>query len=99
MDAFAQGKRGSLLAAGAEAIGTLMASVVNLPVPAALPMAAPTNGNGHGAAVASRPPAGPKVGEPAPEFSLPDLSGQRVHLSDFRDSPALVVSTGTVEAN
>jgi peroxiredoxin len=68
-----------------------MASVVNLAVLGALPMAAPANGNGHGAAVAPRPPAGPKIGESAPDFSLPDLSGQTVRLSDFRGSPTLVL--------
>jgi peroxiredoxin len=48
-------------------------------------------GNGHGAAAAARPPAGPKVGEPAPDFSLPDLSGQTIHLSDFRGNTTLVL--------
>ena len=63
-------------------------SVVNLPLPGALPMAAPANGNGHGV---PRPPAGPKIGEPAPDFSLPDLSGKFVHLSDFRGQEILVL--------
>jgi peroxiredoxin len=65
-----------------------MASVVNLPVSGALPMAAAANANGHGA---PRPPADPKIGEPAPDFSLPGLSGKMVHLSDFRGSPTLVL--------
>ena len=42
-------------------------------------------------AAAPRPPAGPKIGEPAPNFSLPDLSGKTVRLSDFRGSPTLVL--------
>src|SRR5436305_12059991 len=36
-------------------------------------------------------PAGPTMGEPAPDFSLPDLAGQMVHLSDFRGSTTLVL--------
>jgi peroxiredoxin len=47
------------------------------------------NGNSHGAA--PRPPAVPKVGEAAPEFSLPDLGGKLVSLSDFRGSPTLLL--------
>lgn len=82
------GTIGSPLAQGAEAIRTLMASVVNLPIPGALPMAAPPNGNGHGA---PRPPAALRIGEAAPDFSLPDLSGQMVRLSDFRGSRTLVL--------
>ena len=31
------------------------------------------------------------VGEPAPGFSLPDLSGQTVSLSDFRGDETLVL--------
>ena len=40
---------------------------------------------------ASRPPASPRVGEPAPDFSLPDLAGQTVSLSDFRGDETLVL--------
>lgn len=82
------GTIGSPLAQGADTIRALMASVVNLPVPVALPMAAPANGNGHGS---PRPLVAPTIGEPAPDFSLPDLSGQMVNLSDFRDSQTLVL--------
>src|SRR2546429_2226297 len=46
---------------------------------------------GNGATAGPRPPAGPQRGEPAPEFSLPDLSGQMVHLSDFRGNKTLVL--------
>ena len=42
-------------------------------------------------AAAPRPPAGPKIGEPAPDFSLPDLAGKTVKLSNFRGSPTLVL--------
>jgi peroxiredoxin/uncharacterized membrane protein YphA (DoxX/SURF4 family) len=43
------------------------------------------------AAVAQRAPAGLKIGEPAPDFSLPDLAGKTVKLSDFRGNPTLVL--------
>jgi peroxiredoxin len=38
-----------------------------------------------------RPPTGLKIGDPAPEFSLSDLSGKLVHLSDFQGSQTLVL--------
>lgn len=78
------GTIGSPLAAGAEAIGALMTSTVTLPVPGALPPAAAANGQRAGPPVA-------KVGEPAPEFTLPDLRGNQVNLSDFRGSRTLVL--------
>ena len=48
-------------------------------------MAAQSNG------AVARPPAAPRIGELAPDFSLPDLSGQTVQLSDFRGNPTLVL--------
>ena len=80
------GTIGSPVAAGADAIRTLIARTVNPPVPGALPMAASATGNGHGAG-----PAVAKVGDPAPEFSLPDLSGQTVSLADFRGDKTLLL--------
>ncbi len=69
-----------------------MTKTLNPPVLVPLPMAAAqSNGHGNGAASAPRPLAGPKIGEPAPDFSRPDLSGQTVRLSDFRGSPTLVL--------
>jgi len=62
---------------------------VTLPVLGALPLAAAATGNG--ATAAPRPEAFPKRGEPAPDFSLPDLSGYTIHLSDFRGSTTLVL--------
>lgn len=44
------------------------------------------NGAGLGAAKGS----GPEVGKPAPEFTLQDINGKVVHLSDFRGRPVLI---------
>jgi peroxiredoxin len=85
-----EGKIGSPLAQGAEAIRSLVASAFGgyplntLPI---LPMTAQRNGNG------SRPtlPVALKIGDVAPAFSLPDLAGHLVHLSDFRGSTTLVL--------
>ena len=73
------GTIGSAVAQGADAIRALITST--LTPPAAAP---PT-------AVAPRPPAGLKIGERAPDFSLPNLAGKTVKLSDFRGSPTLVL--------
>jgi peroxiredoxin/uncharacterized membrane protein YphA (DoxX/SURF4 family) len=81
------GTIGSSLAQGADAIRALIDKTLNPAVLDTLPLAA----QGNGAVAAPRPPAGPKIGEPAPDFSLPDLSGQTVHLSDFRGSTTLVL--------
>jgi len=70
---------GSPVAQGADAIRALITTTLN--PPAAAP---PT-------AVAPRPPAGLKIGERAPDFSLPNLAGKTVKLSDFRGSPTLVL--------
>ncbi len=83
------GTIGGPVAAGADAIRALIASALNPPVLHALPLGAPANGNGCGAA--PRLEAFPKMGESAPDFSLPDLSGQMVGLSDFRGSPTLLL--------
>jgi len=76
------GAIGSSLAQGADAIRVLVAATLNGTLPVTAPQVA---------AVASRPPAGPKIGEPAPNFSLPDLAGRTVHLSEFRGNPTLVL--------
>jgi len=94
----------SSLAQGADAIRALVASAVGLPVlPAvppqaagnsnghALPLVAPTNGNQGPATAAPVQLARPSIGDPAPAFSLPDLSGKRVNLTDFRGSQTLVL--------
>ncbi len=81
------GTIGSPLAQGADAIRALIATALSPAGPSTLPMASQRNGH----AAAPRQPAGPKVGEPAPDFSLPDLSGQTVSLSDFRGDETLVL--------
>jgi peroxiredoxin len=78
------GTIGSPLAQGAEAIGALLTSTVTLPEPGVLPPVAATTGQ------RARPPVA-QVGEPAPGFTLPDLRGNQVHLSDFRGSKTLVL--------
>jgi peroxiredoxin len=69
------GTIGSALAQGPEAIRGMIGATLN----GTLPMAAP------------RPPASLKIGEPAPDFSLPNLAGKAVKLSDFRGSPTLIL--------
>jgi peroxiredoxin/uncharacterized membrane protein YphA (DoxX/SURF4 family) len=85
------GTIGSPLAQGADAIRALVAGAVGLPVLKSLSMAAPSGGNGHGVAAALSQPTGPKVGERAPEFTLPDLTGNPINLADFRGSQTLVL--------
>ncbi len=81
-----EGTIGSPVAAGADAIRALMTSAVTLPVLDALPPPAAATGNGHSAG-----PAVPKVGEPAPRFKLPDLTGKQMDLVDFRGNKMLVL--------
>jgi peroxiredoxin len=83
------GTIGSTLAQGADAIRILLDQTLSPGGLGSLPMAA--QGNGRGATATPRPPTGPKMGEPAPDFSLPDLSGKFVHLSDFRGSRTLLL--------
>jgi peroxiredoxin/uncharacterized membrane protein YphA (DoxX/SURF4 family) len=71
------GTIGSPVAQGADAIRALIAATLN--PPPQLPSPVP------------RPPAGLKIGEPAPDFSLPDLAGKTVKFSDFRGSRTLVL--------
>jgi peroxiredoxin len=84
------GTIGSPLAQGADAIRALLDQALSPAGLASLPMAA-AQSNGNGAGTVPRPPAGPTIGEPAPDFSLPDLSGQTVSLSDFRGDKTLVL--------
>ena len=84
------GTIGSPLAQGADAIRALIDKTLSPAGLGTLPMAA-AQGNGHRATATPRPPAGPTMGEPAPDFSLPDLAGKFVSLSDFRGSQTLVL--------
>jgi peroxiredoxin len=84
------GTIGNPLAQGAEAIRALITTVLSPAGLATLPMAA-AQSNGNGRADAPQPPVGPKMGAPAPDFSLPDLSGQTVSLSDFRGNTTLML--------
>ena len=75
------GTIGSPVAQGADAIRALVVATVNGTLPTVAPQPAP----------APRPPAGLKIGEPAPDFSLPDLAGKTVKLSDFRGKSTLLL--------
>jgi peroxiredoxin/uncharacterized membrane protein YphA (DoxX/SURF4 family) len=80
----------SPVAAGADAVRALITSAVTGPGRrAVLPLAGAAGGNGHPAAAPRR--AGLAVGAPAPDFALPDLSGQMVRLSGLRGGPVLVL--------
>jgi methylamine dehydrogenase accessory protein MauD len=95
------GKVGSPVAAGPEAIRSLVARTVG--EPAQLPMhpqqaqgePCPNCGqvhadnNGHAAEQAV--PAGPAIGEPAPSLKLPNLKGKKVNLAAFRGKKTLVL--------
>lgn len=86
------GTIGSSLAQGADQIRSLIATAVGLPALAMLPGAAALGGltglplaafNGNGDGAQPPTPALPKIGDPAPALSLPDLSGKTVDLADF----------------
>jgi thiol-disulfide isomerase/thioredoxin len=82
------GTIGSPVAQGADAIRALIATALTPAGLATLSMVA-AQSNGKGAA--PRPPPGPRIGEPAPDFSLPDLSGKFVSLADFRGHTTLLL--------
>jgi peroxiredoxin len=77
------GKIGSPIAQGSEAIRKLVARTMGTPN---VPVAPPQNGNGL-----SAKPLGPTVGDSAPEISLPDIDGKTVRLADFSDQETLVL--------
>ena len=94
------GTIGSPLAAGSEAIQSLVAQTVG--EPAQLPVhqqqaqgePCPHCGevhatNGHAAQQAV--PAGPKIGEPAPPLRLRDLKGKKINLASFKGTRTLVL--------
>ncbi len=47
------------------------------------------------ALIAAPASAAPAVGDPAPNFTLPDASGKRVSLSDFRGKRPVVLIFGS----
>jgi peroxiredoxin len=88
------GTVGSPVAAGPEAIRTLVTQTEGTParVPTPTPAPAPSpaaNGRGEGAAQAV--PAAARIGEPAPPIELPDLEGRTVNLAGFKDKATLVL--------
>ncbi|MFL5662424.1 MAG: peroxiredoxin family protein, partial [Ktedonobacteraceae bacterium] len=85
------GTIGSLLAKGPEAIRSLVAGGVGLlALPSALPMA-----SAKGIPRAPAPPpkysAELQIGAPTPNFTLPDLNGTPVSLTDLRGSATLLL--------
>ena len=93
------GRIGSPVAGGTEGIRALLTRAVEapdqLPVrPAAQGEPCPNCGKVHPAgehAAQRTRPAGPRVGEPAPEIRLEDLEGNDVELADFRGEETLVL--------
>jgi peroxiredoxin len=97
-----EGKVASPVFGGEQDIEALLAHAVGerAHLPVELPVAQPqaqgepcpncgkVHPNGH---TEQEMPAGPKVGEPAPEVALPDLEGQSVELEDFRGEETLVL--------
>lgn len=97
----ADGIMRSGLACGAEQIRALVAQAVGLPVITSLPVA-PGRENGHvlpmvaphGKSATAALPSGSsrlQIGETAPAFTLPDLSGHLVSLGDFRGKQTLLL--------
>jgi peroxiredoxin len=85
----ADGSIGSRVAAGSEAITSLVATAAGVPVPTD----STTGGNGR-SKVLPMPMtahAGLPIGEVAPPIALPDLTGRTVSLSDFKGRKTLVV--------
>jgi thiol-disulfide isomerase/thioredoxin len=91
------GKVGSSVAGGSIAIESLVAQTVGAPRPE-LPVQpqqaqgdpCPNCGQVH-ADNGQAASAGPKIGEPAPELKLPDLSGKTIELKNYRDKKTLVL--------
>jgi len=81
-----EGIIGSPVAQGPDEVGALVAQAVG--ARAQLPLFRPTAGH---AAHEEAEPAGPKVGELAPEIRLRDLEGKHVSLEDFRGEETLVL--------
>jgi peroxiredoxin len=86
------GTIGSSIAAGAKAIEYLMAQVLSSPriAPTPIPLVAGRSNGSNGHDVA-RPSTALTIGQPAPPFRFPDLTGKQIELADFRGSSTLVL--------
>ena len=96
----ADGKIGSPIAQGRDAIRHLVARTVGAPAPdqpaapPMIPVAAQPSGNGNGNAAprpAPAPAAAVQVGDAAPAVVLPDLDGNSVSLASFQGDKTLMV--------
>jgi peroxiredoxin len=79
------GTIGSQGAVGPDAVRTLAARLVSATMPAS-PVMPALDGMSP-----VPPPAPSRVGQPAPEFELPDLAGEPVRLEDFRGREVLLL--------
>lgn len=63
-----------------------------LPTPSPSPIPSPTATPAQPSPLPTPAPTGPpSVGQPAPNFALPDVAGQTVSLSDYRDQRRVVI--------
>jgi peroxiredoxin len=89
------GTVGSPLAAGAEAIRSLVARTVGAPggapAPSSSPPPVPAPSDNGAPPPAPAPAPAPKIGEPAPPLKLRDLDDHTVNLAGFRGTKALVL--------
>lgn len=88
------GTIGSSVARGSQPIEALLTRTVGERAqapPHQAPQGQPCPNCGKVHAAAPTVPVAKKVGEPAPEFELPDLSGETVGLADFRGEETLVL--------
>jgi peroxiredoxin len=92
------GRIGSPVVSGADAIRAFMAHVVDVPVQLPVQRAnqgepCPNCGKVHATAPDARQamPTDPKVGEPAPPVKLQDLGGETIELKGFRGEKTLVL--------
>ena len=84
------GTIGSSVVGGSDAITALLGDSVGIPILFPPQNAHNGNGNGHNHALPPMPPA-VKIGDPAPQFELPDLDGNIVRLEDFKGKSTLLL--------
>lgn len=84
------GSIGTYLAVGPQVITELVSHIAGRGVPIQLPVVA-TNGHHKSRHIAPSMHSGLMIGEAAPAFSLPDLSGHSVQLTDFKGRDTLVL--------